>query len=165
MAEAAAAAGAQPAPAAGSSSAPQQQQAPGGAGYYAGLLTTDVREDNGASAGDMLKRSLQLAGAACVCFVCARFVCTPFVCARFVCVRFVCFPRAWVHQPSSVCRLLAAASWQAADPLCVGSMHIRHLCAHIVLSSLCSLHLFCAGGIGGLLVLLVVGFMASNGLL
>ncbi|KAI8475931.1 MAG: hypothetical protein J3K34DRAFT_403234 [Monoraphidium minutum] len=34
----------------------------GGARYYGGLLTSDLGQDNGASAGDMLKRSLQLAG-------------------------------------------------------------------------------------------------------
>jgi hypothetical protein len=37
---------------------PQQQQ-----GYYSGLITSGLERDNGASSGDMLKRSLQLAGA------------------------------------------------------------------------------------------------------
>ena len=35
-----------------------------GASYYAGLITNDVRVDNAASGGDMLRRSLQLAGVA-----------------------------------------------------------------------------------------------------
>jgi hypothetical protein len=34
-----------------------------GVGYYAGLVTTDLQVDNKASGADMLKRSLQLAGA------------------------------------------------------------------------------------------------------
>ncbi|GFH06697.1 uncharacterized protein HaLaN_01367 [Haematococcus lacustris] len=33
-----------------------------GASYYTGLLTNDIQTDNKATAGDMLKRSLQLAG-------------------------------------------------------------------------------------------------------
>ena len=33
-------------------------------GYYSGMLTSDLRQDNGSGAGDMLKRSLQLAGGA-----------------------------------------------------------------------------------------------------
>ncbi|KAJ9505228.1 hypothetical protein QJQ45_024301 [Haematococcus lacustris] len=35
-----------------------------GASYYTGLLTNDIQTDNKATAGDMLKRSLQLAGGA-----------------------------------------------------------------------------------------------------
>jgi hypothetical protein len=42
----------------------QQRPQPGGASYYAGLVTTDLRQDNGASGSDMLKRSLQFAGGA-----------------------------------------------------------------------------------------------------
>eukprot|EP00195_Chlamydomonas_chlamydogama_P007211 CAMPEP_0202898058 /NCGR_PEP_ID=MMETSP1392-20130828/6669_1 /ASSEMBLY_ACC=CAM_ASM_000868 /TAXON_ID=225041 /ORGANISM="Chlamydomonas chlamydogama, Strain SAG 11-48b" /LENGTH=155 /DNA_ID=CAMNT_0049583875 /DNA_START=232 /DNA_END=700 /DNA_ORIENTATION=- len=33
-----------------------------GTSYYAGLISSDIRQDNNASGGDMLKRSLQLAG-------------------------------------------------------------------------------------------------------
>lgn len=33
-----------------------------GVGYYAGMVTTDLKVDNNASGSDMLKRSLQLAG-------------------------------------------------------------------------------------------------------
>ena len=42
-----------------SSAKPQDQP-----GYYKGMLTGDLKRDNGASSGDMLKRSLQLAGGA-----------------------------------------------------------------------------------------------------
>jgi|LauGreSuBDMM15SN_2_FD.fasta_scaffold364968_1 hypothetical protein len=31
-------------------------------GYYSGLVTSDLRQDNGSSSADMLKRNLQLAG-------------------------------------------------------------------------------------------------------
>lgn len=41
----------------------QQQQQQSQQEYYAGLLTRDLKETNGASASDILKRSLQLAGA------------------------------------------------------------------------------------------------------
>lgn len=46
-------------PHASGSASPQDQP-----GYYKGMLTSGLRQDNGASSGDMLKRSLKLAGGA-----------------------------------------------------------------------------------------------------
>lgn len=89
-------------------------------------MTSGLAQDNGASAADMLKRSLQLAGAAAA-------------------------PAAWC---SSQPRLLPWRYCPAANVACVPTDSGRGCPPPLP-----------AGGIAGVLVLLTLGFLASNGLL
>ncbi len=120
--------------------APQQ---PGGAAYYKGLLASDLKQDNGASSADMLKRSLGLAG--------EHKGVKTLPCTHRHCCSAHAYP-CKLHTMHIYMHALLLVNWStsiAEDRWCV------YACVWRV----------CAGFVSGLLVALVVAFLASNGLL
>jgi len=116
-----------------SSAPPPQPGQQDPAKYYAGLITTDLSEDNGASAADMLKRSLQLAGAR------------------------------WAERGWSTLRSNHRNQPRRSITRLPTTQKVRNRVVNSLPAP--TLPHKNSGGIAGLLVLLTVGFLASNGLL